>query len=46
MNEIIKEKYKKKLISVDDALKLVKSDTDVIVGLAAAEPKLFFKRTF
>jgi len=43
MNEIIKEKYKKKLISVDDALKLVKSDTDVIVGLAAAEPKLFLR---
>jgi acyl-CoA hydrolase len=43
MSEAVREKYKKKVVSVEEALKHVKSDCDVISALAAAEPKLFMK---
>jgi len=43
MSEKIKEEYKRKLISPEDAVKLVKSDTDIVSGLAAAEGRLFLK---
>ena len=46
MSEKIKEIYKKKVISVDDAVKMVKSDTDVVCALAAAEPKLFMRKLY
>ncbi len=42
----INEEYKKRLISVDDAIKKVKSNDEVVFGLAAAEPKLFMRNVF
>lgn len=38
------DEFKKKLISLDDALSLVKSDYEICVGLAAAEPVDFLTR--
>ena len=46
MSERVKEEYKKKLISPEDAIKLVKSDTDIISGLAAAEGRLFLQQLY
>lgn len=39
-----KDEYKKRLITVDDALNMVKSDTDIVVGLGPAEPIAFLDR--
>ncbi len=36
--------YKNKKITVDDALNMVKSDYDIVVGLASAEPMDFLER--
>lgn len=38
------EEYKNKLITVDKALEMVESDTDICVSLAAAEPMGFMER--
>lgn len=39
-----KQEYDSKLITVDRALEMVESDTDICVSLAAAEPKDFMSR--
>lgn len=43
MSARVKEEYKKKLISVEDALKKVKSGDEIVTGLAATEGKLFLR---
>ena len=39
-----KNEYNNKKITVDDALSMVKSDYDIVVGLASAEPMDFLDR--
>ncbi len=41
MNERIKELYKKKLTTAEEAVKVVKSGYTIVSGLAAIEPRLF-----
>lgn len=46
MSEKIKEQYKKKVISVEDALKKIKSHSKIVSGLAAAEPKRLLQNLY
>lgn len=43
MSERIREEYKKRILTVEDALKKVKSNFEIVTALSAAEAKLFLR---